>query len=296
MIRSMTGFGEASRALEASIVRVTMRSVNHRYLNLSFKAPSGLDKVEQEMSNWLRPHLTRGHIQITIAFEGALSAKNVTLPELDVERARHYAHQLTRLHEELGIPGGPDVAAVSRFGDIFRVPDPAARVLPDDTVLKPVIEEAAQALVASREVEGQRLQADLEARLQAMESQVDVIAARAPERLVRERERLRAAISELAGQTDVDDDRLAREVAYLAERWDVNEEIVRFRSHAQLFRETLAGSVAEGVGKRLSFIVQEMHREVNTMSSKANDAEISRATVAMKEDIERLREQVENVE
>lgn len=296
MIRSMTGFGEASRALEASLVRVTMRSVNHRFLNLSIKAPSGLDKIEQELPGWLRPHLARGHVQVTIAFEGALSSKNNTLPELDIERARHYAQQLKRLHEELGLDGGPDVASVARFGEIFRMPDPAARVFPDEMVLRPVIEEAARALVASREVEGQRLQADLEGRVQAMEAQVDVVAARAPERLVRERERLRAAISEFAGQTDVDDDRLAREVAYLAERWDVNEEIVRFRSHAHLFRETLAGSVAEGVGKRLSFIVQEMHREVNTMSSKANDADISRATVAMKEEIERLREQVENVE
>src|SRR5688572_9008270 len=161
MIRSMTGFGEASRALEGSVVRVTMRSVNHRFLNLTLKAPSALDRLEQDLPGWLRPHLARGHVQVMIAFEGALAAKNVNLPELDVERARHYAQQLTRLHEELGIPGGPDVASLARFGEIFRTPDPSARVLPDEGELKPVIEEATRALVASREVEGQRLQADL---------------------------------------------------------------------------------------------------------------------------------------
>ena len=122
------------------------------------------------------------------------------------------------------------------------------------------------------------------------------MAARAPERLIRERDRLRAAIKELAGQEDVDGDRLAREVAYLAERWDVNEELVRFRSHIELFRETLASEGSEGVGKRLSFVVQELHREANTIGSKANDTEIARAGLALKEDIERLREQVENVE
>jgi len=122
------------------------------------------------------------------------------------------------------------------------------------------------------------------------------VEARAPARLTAERDRLREQIRELADSEDVDEERLAREIAYLAERWDINEEIVRFRSHLDLFRDTLASDVDEAVGKRLSFVVQEMHREANTIGSKANDAAITRASVAMKEEIEKLREQVENVE
>jgi uncharacterized protein (TIGR00255 family) len=123
---------------------------------------------------------------------------------------------------------------------------------------------------------------------------LDRVEARAPQRLDAERERLRARVTELAAGADVDEDRLAREIAYLAEKWDINEELVRFRSHIALFRETFDAD--EPVGKRLSFIVQEMHREANTIGSKANDADIGHAAVAMKEEIERLREQVENVE
>ncbi|MDT8342583.1 MAG: DUF1732 domain-containing protein, partial [Longimicrobiales bacterium] len=140
------------------------------------------------------------------------------------------------------------------------------------------------------------LRADLEGRLDALSALLDGVGERAPGRLAAERDRLRLQIRELTDGDEVDEDRLAREIAYLAEKWDVNEELVRFRSHIELFRETLSGNGAEGVGKRLAFVVQEMHREANTLGAKANDAGITHATVAMKEEIERLREQVENVE
>ena len=159
-----------------------------------------------------------------------------------------------------------------------------------------MVEAAARAVVALRETEGARLHEDLSGRLDALAALLDRVEARAPERLTAERDRLRAQIKELAEAEDVDEDRLAREIAYLAEKWDINEELVRFRSHIALFRETLDGDATEAVGKRLSFVVQEMHREANTIGSKANDAEITHASVGMKEEIERLREQVENVE
>ena len=129
-----------------------------------------------------------------------------------------------------------------------------------------------------------------------MSDALDKIEERAPQRLISERDRLREAVKELAEQTEVDEDRLAREIAYLAEKWDINEELVRFRSHIELFREALTGDASEPVGKRLGFLIQEMHREANTIGSKANDAEISQASVALKQEVERVREQVENVE
>jgi uncharacterized protein (TIGR00255 family) len=146
-----------------------------------------------------------------------------------------------------------------------------------------------------REAEGARLRADLHDRLAAMGAALDAVRARAPERLVAERDRLRAQIAELALQEEVDEDRLAREVAYLAERWDINEELVRLGAHLDAFAEAMANEPGP-VGKRLSFLVQEMHREANTIGSKANDAAIAHASVALKEEIERVREQVENIE
>ncbi|HET6762166.1 MAG TPA: DUF1732 domain-containing protein, partial [Longimicrobiaceae bacterium] len=150
--------------------------------------------------------------------------------------------------------------------------------------------------VVMREDEGKRLQADLLGRLEAIDRALAAISEMAPARLVAERDRLRAAVQELAGGVGVSEDRLAQEIAHLAERWDVNEELVRFRSHNELFRELLEADSAEPVGKRLSFLVQEMHREANTIGSKANHAGIAHQVVAIKEEVERLREQVENVE
>ncbi|HEV3048783.1 MAG TPA: DUF1732 domain-containing protein, partial [Longimicrobium sp.] len=167
-------------------------------------------------------------------------------------------------------------------------------VPPDD--IRAVIEDAARATSSMREDEGRRLQADLEARIAAIETALDAIAELAPARLATERDRLRAAVAELAGGVAVSEDRLAQEIAYLAERWDINEELVRFRSHNELFRELMAANPEEPVGKRLSFLVQEMHREANTIGSKANHAGIAHRVVAIKEEVERLREQVENVE
>jgi uncharacterized protein (TIGR00255 family) len=297
MIRSMTGFGEAVHASHEGTLRVEIKAVNHRFLNTVVRAPQGFDRLDQEIQAWLRPHMTRGHVQVIVSIEGGSAGANGGLPELDIERARHYANLLRRLRDELELPGGPDVTAVARFGEIFKSSESTrAAASVDPALLRQLVEAAAKSVVVMREAEGQRLRDDMEARLSSLEHQLARVTARAPERLTRERDRLRSAIRELTEQAEVDDDRLAREVAYMAERWDLNEEIVRFRSHLSAFREGLAQEGGEAVGKRLSFLVQEMHREVNTMAAKANDADITRATVVMKEEIERLREQIENVE
>jgi uncharacterized protein (TIGR00255 family) len=159
-----------------------------------------------------------------------------------------------------------------------------------------VTEAAARVAVAMREVEGQRLEEDLEQRLTGIESALVTIATLAPERLVAERDRMRRVVKDLAEDVSIDEDRLAREVAFLAERWDISEELVRLRAHIDVFRDTLAGDASEPVGKRLGFLIQEMHREGNTIGSKANDAAIEHQVIAIKDEIERLREQVENVE
>jgi len=239
--------------------------------------------------------VARGHVTAFLSVDRR-TAEGVGGPRVDLEKAREYRDALEALRRELGIAGEVDLAMLARFNDVFRHAEPDRLQEVDVEVVRALTAEAVQELVSLREAEGIRLRRDLDGRADAMAAHLDTVEARAPERLVRERDRLRQAIRELTDQVEVDEDRLAREIAYLVERWDVNEELVRFRSHLELFREALGRESAEPVGKRLGFLVQEMHREANTIGSKANDVAIAEASMALKEEIERLREQVENVE
>jgi len=295
MIRSMTGWGESARDTPAGRLRVEIKTVNHRHFNASLRTPHGFDRYEADIQAWLRGPLARGHVSYTLSVERNGGAVG-DLPDLDLVRAGRYRDLLRRLKDELGLAGDVEVGHVARFGEIFRSPDPQDAPEVEPEVIREVTEEAVQAVVLMRESEGRRLADDLDGRLAAISEQLDLVALRAPDRLVQERDRLRAAVRELSDQDTVDEERLAREIAYLAEKWDINEEIVRFRAHVEHFRETMAASASEPVGKRLGFLVQEMHREANTIGAKANDVGIARASVAIKEEIERLREQLENVE
>jgi uncharacterized protein (TIGR00255 family) len=297
MIRSMTGYGEAERDTPAGHLRLEVKTVNHRFFNSSVKTPPGFDRFERELTEVFRAHVSRGHVSAYLSVDrNRRGVEGTGGVRVDLERARGYKEALEAIQEELAIPGMVDMRMLCHFGEIFRAPDPEGAPTVEAEVLVEMAEEAAGALVALREAEGARLHDDLAGRLEAMAAHLATVAERAPDRLVRERDRLRGAIRELTEQVEVDEDRLAREIAYLAERWDINEEIVRFRSHIELFREALDSHSAEPVGKRLGFLVQEMHREANTIGSKANDQAIAEASVALKEEVERLREQVENVE
>lgn len=296
MIRSMTGFGEAEAATAAGRLRVELRSVNHRYLNVSTKLPSSMLRWEGEVKEWLRGYFARGHVNVAVRLEPEGAAAALGL-RLDDDRIAAYLALFRELGSRFCIPGEPDVSLLTRFSDIF-VRDDSDSGLPVPTAdeLREVIDRAAEAMLVMRRDEGRRLHQDLENRLAAIEVSLALIEAVAPSRLAAERDRLRAAVVELVQGHLVDEGRIAQEIAMLAERWDINEELVRFRSHIELFRELLAVDAADGVGKRLSFLVQEMHREANTTGSKANSATIAHQVVAVKEEIERLREQVENVE
>ena len=297
MIRSMTGFGEAEEVTAAGVVRVEIKTVNHRFLNVNMRTPTGFDRFESDIQSWLRTFLSRGHVTCTLSIDRDTTEANDTLPELDLERAKRYGELLETLRRELELEAPVDVSHVSRFGEIFRAPEREnASALVEGEVIHRLTEAAAAEVVLLREAEGSRLQRDLEEHLQAIEEALVQVEANAPERLVVERDRLRTAVAELIESHSVDEDRLAREIAYLAEKWDISEEIVRFRSHVELFNEALQTEASEPVGKRLGFLVQEMNREANTIGSKANDAQIAQTAVSLKEEVERLREQLENVE
>ena len=297
MIRSMTGFGEAEEVTAAGVVRVEIKTVNHRFFNASMRTPPGFDRFEGDIQSWLRPFLSRGHVTYALSIDRDTAEANDTLPELDLERAKRYGELLETLRRELDLEAPVDLSHVSRFGEIFRAPEREnASALVEGEVIRRLTEAAAAEVVLLREAEGMRLQGDLEEHLQAIEEALARVEAHAPERLVAERDRLRAAVAELMETHSVDEDRLAREIAYLAEKWDINEEIVRFHSHVELFHEALQTEADEPVGKKLGFLVQEMNREANTIGSKANDARIVQTAISLKEEVERLREQLENVE
>ncbi|HEX6937889.1 MAG TPA: YicC/YloC family endoribonuclease [Longimicrobiales bacterium] len=296
MIRSMTGYGTAERETPAGRLRVEIKTVNHDTFRASFRLPSALEMAEVQIREWLRAYVQRGHVSFSLRLEPVEVAAGTTL-RLDEARVREYLGLLGALKERFGLPGEVDVAMLSRYSDIIQrheEDEDARQVALDD--VRAVTEEAARAVVALREEEGRRLEADLRERLEAIEAALAVVAERAPARLIEERNRLRAAVVELADGVGVDEERLAREIAFLAEKWDISEELVRLRSHIALFRDTLALDATEPVGKRLRFVSQEMHREANTIGSKANDVTIQHQVIAIKNEIDRLREQIENVE
>ncbi len=297
MIRSMTGFGDTERDVDGGRLRVEIKSVNHRFFNSSVRLPSGLDRHEPLVVDRLKRAVSRGNVTFTLSLERTGGGGDAPRPELDVERARAYAEALTALGDALDLEQDLRVSTFVRFPELFRAGDDRNRwseVTPE--LIGELADDALERFVESRATEGARIQTDFRERLDAVEALVDAVEARAPERLVRERERLRASVAELAEGVGVDPDRLAREIAYLADKWDLSEEIVRLRSHVALFRSILDEDAADPAGKRLGFVLQEMNREANTIASKANDTDIGHAAVGLKEEIERLREQVENVE
>jgi uncharacterized protein (TIGR00255 family) len=296
MIRSMTGFGEAEVETEAGILRVEVRTVNHRFFSLNVRNPTLLDRYEPQIRDWIKAHITRGHVNVTYRLEGA-NGEGEAGPALtlDVERARQYLRIFRDLKDRLDLPGEVTLGMIAAQPDlVVRAQLEQAVLAPD--VLQHATDRAVRAVVLMREAEGRNLQADLEARLAAIATAIAIIAERAPARLDHERQRLRRAVAELVGDLAVDEERLAREIALIADRWDVSEEIVRLQSHLDHFRAMLDEESREPVGKRLGFLVQEMHREANTIGSKSNDAGSEHQVVVIKNEIERLREQIENIE
>lgn len=295
MIRSMTGYGDAERDTPAGRLRLEVKTVNHRFFNTSIKTPSGFDRYEVVISEALKRHISRGHVNAYLTLDRGAAEVDAHY-QADLPRARAYMAAIEVLRDELNVSGTVDLAMLAREAGLLRAQDGDRTEGVEPEMVAELAEAAAAAVAELRVAEGQRLEADFRERLAAITELLTAVEARAPARLVEHRDRLREQIRELTEQVEVDEDRLAREIAYLAERWDISEEVVRFRSHIELFGEALAGDAAEPVGKRLGFLVQEMNREANTIASKANDAEIGHAAMGLKEEIERIREQVENVE
>ena len=319
MIRSMTGYGAAEEELpDGRVLRAEVRTVNHRHLSVNIRLPRGWEKLESKVTARVRTVLSRGRVSLSVACE-IPDHEDPGAPGLDMDRVRRLVSLLNQTGAELDVDGSLDINTLAGLPGVWRTEALPAPPPPDEAGLLRCAEAALRGVVAMREAEGRRLEEELRGSVGRIEAEVEVIEARAPERLIRERDRLRERVALLTEAIEVDEDRLAREIAYLAEKWDIAEEVVRLRSHMAFFLEHLgdagggreAGELAKRTrgaevpdnaatgpmaGKRLGFVVQEMNREANTLGAKANDAGISASAVAIKEELERIREQLENVE
>lgn len=292
MIRSMTGFGAADGMVGGFRVSVELRSVNHRFFSPSIKLPGQLTRWETEVRETVRQQVARGHVTVSARIERG-DGNGAVIDEA-VFAAR--AAALTALQQRHGLGGTVDVATVLRLPDVVRAVETADQQEGTADELVAIVASASSALTASREAEGHRLAAVLLDRVGVLAATMDRIAARNPERVVAHRDKLRENVRTLLDGAALDEQRIAQEVALLAERYDVGEEVDRFRVHLAAFRDTLAGKEGAAVGKRLGFLLQELLREANTTGSKANDAAMQKEVVILKEELERIREQVENLE
>lgn len=288
----MTGFGAAEDRVRSGRLRVEIRTVNHRYFNPQLKLPADLAGLESELRERLRQLLERGHVAVTARWVESPGPERGVM--VDLARAKQVLAAAQQLKKKLKLKGTVDLAFVARHPDVLTASNGASVDPVQWADVQGIVDRAARDVVAMREREGQALAAELNKRVDALEAAAREIEAQAPARLQSEHARLKQAVAELTGGATVDEQRLALEIALLADRVDITEELVRFRAHVAAARAALRSDQA--VGKQLGFLAQELLREVNTMGSKANDARITQLVIAMKGDLEKFREQLENLE
>lgn len=293
MVRSMTGFGSASAQTTAGRFAVEIRSVNHRFSEIVIRLPRDLAPLEDQVRAAVQVKVARGRVEVSVVREDRGTRTKSIRPDTDAAAA--YAQALRELAGALGVSGDITLAQVASFPDVIKVEELKEEVERLWPQLLPAVIEAVDGLTILREAEGRRLAADLVARLSRIRDLTETIAGRRSASVSDYAARLRARVAELLGQVPVDDQRLAAEIVIFAERSDVTEELTRLRSHAEQFALDLAASDG-AVGRKLEFLLQEMGREANTIGAKANDMEISRTIIAIKGELESLREQVLNIE
>lgn len=292
MIKSMTGYGKAEVASEQGRFAVEIRSVNHRYGEISIRMPRGFMALENDIKKMLGNVLKRGKIDVYIQWEEVAGA--VSMPQADTALAQGYADLFRNMLSELGVAGDVPLSLILTQKGVLK---DVATVI-DETELMPQLVSAVQAAVvaidAMRCREGDALSQDLTARRVQVAEWIEQIGSRAPQVVSEYRQKLKSRLDQLLDGAEMDAARLAQEVALMADRCDVTEELVRLASHFSQFDEALL--LAEPVGRKLDFLMQEMNREVNTIGSKSSDAEVTGLVIRIKAEMEKMREQVQNVE
>jgi uncharacterized protein (TIGR00255 family) len=292
MIRSMTGYGSAEIERDGLRLAAEIRSVNHRFCEVSIRAPKVVGVFEDQIRQLIQDRFSRGKLNLSISWTGAGEAGEVLrVNETVTDR---YVALLEELRKRYSLEGGIDVRMLAALPDVFAWEHTSLSDEETWKLIRGVVEKACESMNSMKAREGQALARDLEERLELIRTQLECISQRAPLRPIEMRDRLMERIRPLMGDLEMDPVRIAQEVAFYADRLDCTEECVRLAAHLDQFRHLIDGP--ELAGRKLNFLLQEMNREANTIGSKANDVEIQHAVIAIKEELERLREQVQNVE
>ena len=292
MIKSMTGFGRAEIEEDNRKICVEIKAVNHRYLDESIKMPKSFGMFEAPVRTVLKEYIERGKVDVYITFED-LGEENVTI-RYNKQVAVEYLKYLREMKEDFELDDDIRLSTLSRYPEVLTMEEAPADEESIWKTLEKAVRAAAEKFRESRIKEGENLKADLIAKLDSMLEQVGLIEARSPEIVKAYQEKLENKIRELLGSRDIDDARILTEVGIFADKICVDEEIVRLKSHIQAVKDELVKGGT--VGRKLDFLAQEMNREANTTLSKANDLELSNTAINIKTEIEKIREQIQNIE
>lgn len=292
MIKSMTGFGRCEIAENNRKFTVEMKSVNHRYLDVNIKMPKKLNFFESAIRSELKTYISRGKVDVFITYEDF--SENTSTVRYNKEVAQEYLKYLRQMAEDFGLDDDVRVSTLSKFPEVFAMEDQNIDEEELWKELQKAVRGAAEMFVETRITEGEHLREDLFGKLDGMLELVDFITERSPKVVAEYRQRLEEKVKELVADASVDETRLLTEVTIFADKVCVDEELVRLKSHIETTKKTLleGGSI----GRKLDFIAQEMNREANTTLSKSNDLEISNCAIELKTEIEKVREQIQNIE
>ena len=293
MIRSMTSFGRSSSEEgEKRVFTVEMKSVNSRYLDINIRMPKTLISLEEEIRKMISNSLNRGKVDVFINLKNYNDGSGI--PKVDINLAKGYFDCLKEIEEKLGIKNDVSVMQIARFPEVITVVEEEDKIEEVWKELKPLISDSLDMMVSMREVEGNKLKEDILSKVFVIEelvSKVEEFADTIPKTF---KVKLEERLKELLGNVDIDENRVAMEVCMLADKATIDEEIIRLRSHINQVRETL--NLNEPVGRKLDFIVQEMNRETNTIGSKSSDIQMTNIVIDIKNILEKIREQVQNIE
>ena len=292
MIKSMTGFGRCEIQKDARKFTVELKGVNHRYLDVNIRMPKKLNFFETAIRTLLKSYAARGKVDIFITYED-LSQSQVSV-KYNETLAAEYLKYLNRMAEEFGLENDVRVSTLSRYPEVFTMEEQAEDEEELWNGLKEALEGAFEQFVETRTTEGENLKRDILEKLGTLEELVGYIEERSPQIVKEYREKLEEKTKELLADTQIEDSRIAAEVILFADKICTDEEVVRLKSHISHMRNTLEEK--EGIGRKLDFIAQEMNREANTILSKANDIEVSDCAISLKTEIEKIREQIQNIE
>ena len=292
MIKSMTGFGRCEVQKDARKFTVELKGVNHRYLDVNIRMPKKLNFFETAIRTLLKSYATRGKVDIFITYEDA--SQNQLSVKYNEVLAAEYLKYLNQMAEEFGLENDIRVSTLSRYPEVFTMEEQTEDEEELWNGLKEALEGAFTQFVETRTTEGENLKKDILEKLGNLEELVGYIEERSPQIVKEYREKLEEKTRELLADTQIEEGRIAAEVILFADKICTDEEVVRLKSHISHMRNTLEEK--EGIGRKLDFIAQEINREANTILSKANDIEVSDCAISLKTEIEKVREQIQNIE